>query len=137
MQERFMSIANLQKAFDITDSEACMIRGLIKDKFAIEDTELWRIALPKTFDWIDSCYHNPLYHHCRDEVNIEAINEVLRGYGIESIRKEGGFVSHYWQDTQFLYVNMGDTYAPTILYDTRKDIYIVSDFGTIVETNNL
>lgn len=135
--KRFMSITNLTSLFDITDSQALMIRGLIKDKFAVEDTELWRIALPKTFTWIDSCYHNPLYNHCRDEVTIEAINEILGGYGIESIRKESNWVSHYWQDTHFLYVNMGNTYNATILYDTRKDRYIVSDYGTIMETNNL
>ena len=135
--KRFMSTTNLLKTFDITDSQAHMIRGLVKNKFEIKYTELWRIALPKTFDWIDACYLNPLYNHCRDGVTIEAINEVLGGYGIESIRNESNWVSHYWQDTCFLYVNMGDTYTPTILYDTRKDRYIVSDFGTVVETNNL
>lgn len=137
MQKRFMSSLNLTSLFNITDSQAHMVRGLIKDKFAVEDTERWRLALPKTFDWIDACYHNPLYYSCRDEINLYAINEILEGYGIEAIQKESNWVSHYWQDTQFLYVNMGDTYTPTIFYDTREDRFIVSDFGTVVETNKL
>ena len=136
--KRFMSIANLLKTFNINYTQAFVLRTLVKGELEIEDTEFMRALFPKTFDWIDSCYHNPLYYNCHtDEINLEALNEILEGYGIESIRKGSSWVSHYWQDTRFLYVNMGDTYAPTILYDTRKDKYIVSDFGTVVETNNL
>ena len=59
------------------------------------------------------------------------INNLMRGYGVESIT--GSYVSHYWQDINLLYVNMGDTYTPTVFYDTLKDKMFLGDWGSYVE----
>ena len=50
-------------------------------------------------------------------------------YGIETIRDECYWVDHYWQDTVLLYINTGDTYAPTLYYDVIKDIFGLGSWG--------
>jgi len=56
-------------------------------------------------------------------------NTVLEGYGVEVI--VGNYRGHRMDVA--LYVNMGDTYAPTIIYDTIKEKFYVGDLGTFVE----
>ena len=63
---------------------------------------------------------------------MEAANGILRGFGVEAVR--GGIhVSNYFQDICALYVNMGDTYDATILYDTVKQKFYVTTMGDFVE----
>jgi len=62
---------------------------------------------------------------------LKAISNIIGGYGVESIR--GNYVSQYWHDTQLLYVNMGDTYTPTILYDTETERWLYLSWGDWVE----
>lgn len=66
-----------------------------------------------------------------------AINSLLRGYGIESIK--GDWQDGWWCDIVADYVNMGDTYNTTVMM-VREDYgnganYIVSTFGDFVEKN--
>jgi len=63
---------------------------------------------------------------------LDVINKLIGGYGVESIR--GEWVDHYYQDINLLYVNKGDTYEPTVIYDTmKKKWYIGVSWGDIVE----
>lgn len=62
---------------------------------------------------------------------LEAINGILSGYGIEAI--EGRGYSSYYGHIGLLYVNMGDTYTTTVVYDTRKQQWIVASWGDLVE----
>ena len=64
---------------------------------------------------------------------LDTINEILKGYGVESIRDNNW--DSYYCDIGILYVNMGDTYIPTVIYDTRKDSWYVTSWGDIVERN--
>jgi hypothetical protein len=64
---------------------------------------------------------------------MEAINEILGGYGVEQITDNQW--SEYWCDGGLLYVNMGDAYTCTVIYDTRKDRWIVGSWGDVVERN--
>jgi hypothetical protein len=62
---------------------------------------------------------------------MNTINKLIKGYGVETIRHHG---SHpYWQDCGLIYVNQGDNYTPTIIYDTRKEKWFCTDWGTLVE----
>lgn len=47
------------------------------------------------------------------------INTLMHGYGVEVCRQRNSQI--YWGDTGLLYVNYGDTYIPTIIYDTHKE----------------
>jgi hypothetical protein len=78
---------------------------------------------------------HPLYggRNSRIEIILECINELLEGYGIEAIRLEDTWINSYHGDIAFTYVNMGETYTSTILYDTKRDTFLVSSYGDIVE----
>jgi len=57
---------------------------------------------------------------------MQRVDEILEGYGIEGLESVNGRAHAY-------YVNMGDTYAPTILLDTSSDSVRVTSWGDWVE----
>ena len=56
--------------------------------------------------------------------DMQSINKLMRGFGVEAIT-EGSL--------NLLYVNMGDTYDTTIVYDMDEGRARVGDWGTYVE----
>ena len=69
----------------------------------------------------------------RVEDAMQEINDLLGGYGVESISDEQIYVSKFWFNTIAIYVNMGDTYATTILYDTQSNKFDCTTYGDFVE----
>ena len=66
---------------------------------------------------------------------LDTLNKEIKGYGVEPVRGRD-WVSHYYQDTNLLYVNKGDTYEPTVVYDTLKDIwYVGTSWGDMIESD--
>lgn len=59
--------------------------------------------------------------------DIRRIDTLMKGFGVEPINGYNGIVA--------LYVNMGDTYDLTVIYDMIIGKYIISDFGEFVERN--
>lgn len=55
-------------------------------------------------------------------------NHVLYAYDVEALRATCQWDSYYG-DTVALYVNRGDTYEPTLLYDVRKESWWVGSLG--------
>ena len=53
--------------------------------------------------------------------------------GVESLTVEGANVDNYWRDTVGIYINRGDTYRPTIIYDTIRDELIIMNWGDFLE----
>lgn len=77
---------------------------------------------------------------CRKATSTEAVDEVLElantlldGYGIEPIQPENAYVDHYYQNIVALYVNMGDPYTGTLLYDTENEEFMVTSWGDFFE----
>lgn len=70
------------------------------------------------YNWSRQCYNEPPY---QAKVMV-ALNEVTGGYGVEGC----SCCNHH-----FDYVNMGETYAATIIYDHGE--YIFSSWGDYVE----
>ena len=64
---------------------------------------------------------------------MKTANKILHGYGIEAIHDEDIFVSKYYQDIVAEYINMGDSYVPTLLYDTREGKFDIISYGDFVE----
>ncbi len=69
------------------------------------------------------------------EERLQAINDLLRAYGTEAIR--GDWQNGYWCDIVACYVNMGDSYATTVI-QVRDNYgngsrFIVSTIGDFVE----
>jgi len=64
---------------------------------------------------------------------MEAANEILDGHGVEGARGEGANLGKYWRDTILLYVNMGDTYDATILFDPDEEEFSIGSWGDFIE----
>jgi hypothetical protein len=62
---------------------------------------------------------------------MDVANKKLQGFGVEAI--SGEYVNSFWQTTVALYVNQGDTYAPTIIYDVIANRFYVGGYGDWVE----
>jgi len=88
---------------------------------------------PRTFpmvqQWLDACFSEP----CSDELKMLAINIALGGYGIGSIRTTKWKNGH-WCDILCTYVNMGDSYIPTVIHH-RKHGFMVASIGDVIEKN--
>jgi hypothetical protein len=63
---------------------------------------------------------------------LDVANELLPGYGVEAIRA-GSVWDGYYCDIACLYVNRGDTYDTTLLYDTARGIFLVQSYGEWIE----
>ena len=64
---------------------------------------------------------------------IEKLNFIIEGYGVEAIIGNDVADDEYWDDTVAVYINMGDTYAKTILYDVHESEFVVTTWGDWVE----
>jgi hypothetical protein len=84
-------------------------------------------AVPACAKWIAQCYHEPR----AVDIKLEAINAAIGGFGIEPIH--GQHVDRYHGDIVAVYVNLGDTYTTTVLYETETDRLRIVDWGTWVE----
>lgn len=56
-------------------------------------------------------------------------DEILGGFGVEAVFEEG----EYGGDPAMTYINTGDTYNATIVYDVDEDELYVSTWGDWVE----
>ena len=110
----------------------------LQEAFGIEEGRKIRRLLtgqdnPETYQavskWVAQCYNKP----SDDELIMEAINEIIDGFGTEAIR--GRYIDSYHQDIQAAFVNMGDTYTTTILLDHETGRYQITSWGDWVERN--
>jgi len=81
------------------------------------------------------CKNTEVDKHTQVDETLKLINQILNGYGIESVRGKL-WISYVYQDINLLYVNMGDTYAITILFDTFTMKFIFSSVGDYIETHS-
>lgn len=120
MYPSYPSIKTIKTRLSIDHDKALQIRHLIDGRMSPDHYKSVK-------QWIAQCLNMPSRIeriHC-------AINEIMEGYGIEAIKDNQS--SRYYSDTGLMYVNMGDTYTPTVIYDTRKSQWIVASWGNIVE----
>lgn len=59
---------------------------------------------------------------------LEEVNKLIGGHGVEAVRDENAW-DNYYGDTVATYVNMGDTYVTTLLYDTRNNEFHITSWG--------
>lgn len=64
---------------------------------------------------------------------MKAINGLLDGHGVEAIRGDY-HVDNYHFDIVATYVNMGDTYVGTVLYETETGRFLLTTYGDWVES---
>lgn len=128
---RAPSEKKLLEAFrDLTPKDAKLIRKFAKAVDDPEELEDLVEKVPATEAYVRSLYSSPYRSGIwRVTVAMHAINELVGGYGVEGIGpgRSGDYAPPYE------YVNMGDTYATTLIYDRDKDRLFIGDWGTIVE----
>lgn len=110
------SIKTLDRAFPGKGKE---IRLLLEQKTNTMDYESVR-------EFISRCYNKPDYPYRL----MLALNEIIEGFGVESI---WGPESERWPEVD--YVNMGDVYNATLMYDYRDNRVRVGTVGDFVERN--
>ena len=82
-------------------------------------------------EWLRQCYSRP----SEDELILHAMNEVLEGFGTEAIESPDYQVDRYHYGIVAVYVNRGDTYEPTVLYETETGRFRLTSWGDWVERN--
>lgn len=65
---------------------------------------------------------------------LDAVNEVIDGYGVEALESHDAPNDRYYFDIVALYVNKGDPYVPTVLYDVHADKLMVCSWGDWLES---
>ena len=80
-------------------------------------------------NWLNQCYNKP----SDKELKLCALNEVLSGYGTESINHESVYINSYYGNIVASYVNMGDTYINTVLLNHETGKFIIMSYGDYYE----
>lgn len=65
---------------------------------------------------------------------LTALNELIEGFGIEAIEIEGYYRNDYWANAIGLYINMGDTYTLTIIYNVIDRQFEFTSWGDFYES---
>jgi hypothetical protein len=71
-----------------------------------------------------------------EDIALEFVNTMFHGHGIEAIQGEY-HVGPYHQNIVALYVNFGDPYVPTLLFETEPALFRLTSWGDWVERNEL
>jgi hypothetical protein len=74
------------------------------------------------------------HDHESVDAALDLANELMGAHGVEAIRGDY-HVDRYYFDTVALYVNTGDSYTGTLLYETDRDRFLVTSWGEWVERN--
>lgn len=73
---------------------------------------------------VADCHHSPSLEYKQ----MTALNEILEGYGDEPIWEEDHVLEPY-----ATYVNMGDSYINTVIYETWERRFLVMSVGDFIE----
>lgn len=63
---------------------------------------------------------------------LDDISRLIGGHGVEVINGEHHRAG-YWADAVVVYVNQGEVYESTVIYDTQRDVWEVISWGDWVE----
>lgn len=77
---------------------------------------------------LDGATNNPARSDAMDTAD-----KLIGGYGVEAIRGESNSYQSYFGDIVALYVNTGDIYNATVVYDVAKRQFYATTMGDWVE----
>lgn len=97
----------IKKTFKVTQKEAGIIDILLKNAVTARREGLHEVV----------------------DKNLKEVNDFINGFGVESVTAEDYQVDNYYYNIIALYINMGDTYDTTIVYDTENNEFEVSSWG--------
>lgn len=113
--------SRLARELNLPAEAAHQLRSLIKHKLDPAQFESVR-------KWVASCYNEPALI----EQIICAANELMEGFGRETIRSTKNWDS-FWCDAKFVYINMGDMYVPTLIFNTVSKSFSVAYMADVVD----
>lgn len=127
---KFPSPRQLRKAFPKLDNNSIdLMRRLARvvdspDKLA-ETIE----KVPDTAKYVHSLFSDPYDSSLwRRTVMLHAMNELMDTYGVEAL---GEVDMHH--GPPYEYLNAGDTYSTTLIYDRDNDEIFIGSWGDVVE----
>lgn len=126
------SAKKLQEAFQIDSKQANLVRAFAQATDDSEKLEELVEKVPATERYVRSLYNDPYDSKIwRVTVAMHAINEILEGHGVEGLGegRPGDYAPPYE------YINMGDTYATTLIYDRDSDRLFIGSWGDVVESD--
>lgn len=98
--------------------------GKGKELRAILDGTKEPTEYPAVEKWVSQCLNRPRFL----ELQLAAVNALLEGHGVESIQKTGTYGTPEAQ-----YINMGDTYNPTVIWDDGRASWFIESWGDWLE----
>jgi len=111
----------LVECLNITPEKAELVRRIIRGEVSTFDAD----KFPNSNTHFKACYHTPK----KVERLLYCLNEVLEGFGIECI----GEVKTYGPPAE--YINVGETYACTVIFNRITDTFQLSSWGDWLERN--
>jgi hypothetical protein len=73
-----------------------------------------------------------LPNHRRVDQALEFANKAMDLHGVEAVRDPSQW-DEYYGDVVCLFVNTGDSYATTLVYDVQRDTFLVQGWADWVE----
>ena len=113
----------ISRCLNITLSQAKQMKRIIN---AITNDYL--LTFKSVENWCKECYNIPSL----TELKLCALNELIEGYGTEAITGPE-YINNYCMYINAVYINTGDTYALTVLFDYRTNKFSLTSFGDYVE----
>jgi len=131
------ALKKLMETFGIDRETAALIKKVGKahteGREALQKLVEEHPKLEETAKYARSCYNSPWTHSgWRTTMALHAINALVGAYGVEALRPDSDS-STSWPP--FEYLNMGDTYATTLVYSRRNgaDNLFIGSWGGVVE----
>lgn len=81
-------------------------------------------------EWFKQSYHQP----SESAVRLGVANRLLEGYGVEYLRPARS--DSPFRPEGVSYVNMGEMYVTTVIFDHKRGEYLCMDLGTFLEKNH-
>jgi hypothetical protein len=127
------SVNTIQQGLNVDRKKALEIRRILElntpdDKAKILYKMEQKGAYPEAWKQLVGWHGNPRLH----DIKMFILDELIGGFGVEAIRGSRNWDSFYC-DICGEYVNLGDTYDCTLLYDTVKRKYLITSWGDWVE----
>jgi len=120
-----LTIDDLMNAWQLDRKQVQLIRKVIYDP----DLDLNQFKSVR--NRIKECYNPPDRINCQ----LTAINELIDGFGVESIEVSSDlFQDRYYWNSIGLYVNQGDTYLLTVVYNTVDRLFELTSWGDYYES---
>jgi hypothetical protein len=129
--KRFPSIKTIMTRLNVDNDKAQLIRKIMQsdNPHLLDNWKQSRTYLQEPLIDYELIHPNTIM-----KAKMMALDEILDGHGTEVIHSSNQWINHYYQDIIATYINMGDTYIPTIILMHDDHRFIVDSWGNIVES---